>query len=1077
MTQDSDINLEEAAEFARAANRLRDSGALEEPLKLNLFHHLPLIFSGRPNWIAHHISGAESMVRIGTETGIAGRFPDSLVGYTTIEYEANLRSGPRFKTGLKQVREHCAGLLNGGAPIDKVIGILSDTVLWQAYTVSLEDGAEVGLLGPDDVELTLVGSTEVSDDSEPIARDLADFLQKHLARRGSRPLTADNISRDLGFDSPAGGEHVNAVGTAVTEAFELRAAYGALIEELWARFVAVAGESPTDPGFDREEYSSELYLVTVAKLICANVLSRRPIRSDEAELRSILSGAYFESLGLDNVVEYDYFGWLSEPPHVDLILPIAGRAQEDLHAYDFETLPAEDIFGQLIAVLGEKSHRLLLGQEFTPAWLCGLMADKTLDMLAPGEPPRAVDMCCGSGAMLVALSGRYRERLSEAGYEPGDSEALRLLVESTTGFDVDPLAVLLAKVNWLMANRDWLVRGERVSVPVYHADSLFVGVPFSEDGGESGSYRLTLYEDVGLDLPAFLIGPESRSLFDDLLHRAYRLTRAVNGAQLEQEAIDAAVEGAIAENRELADHESAMLIPFFSELVGSLLALQEAGLNGLWAFVLRNCYRPSLVAGQFNALISNPPWLALSKIAGNPYGDSLRSLASELGLSPPGAAHLHTELATTFLYASVDRFLEKDSGVVCVLPDPVLNGYQHTPFRTGAPSRSPRRVPLEVLELWRVEHGTFKNEAIVLAGRVKSSHSSEIIPGSLALPSGLSDNPFHVVSRGNRTVWTDLPPASHPTGFFDAGDFRQGADLMPRTVLFHSLSRTTASRFDVGPIDRNSSPLRYLVKSAKRFKDFSVESGSVAGRYIYNTMLSNHLTPFDLAPPAAAVLPFTRTANGWEAPSQQVLAVDRSSAQVISAMLGELGFTESSELLESVETPRRKLSSQQFIAGKYLVVYGAGGGVVCAAYRLLEEDDEARLVVDQTLYWHVVESEEEALYLAGMFNSPALGPVIAAFQPKGQQGERHIHRLPVLVTPRFDAADPAHLAVVEVTRTLLQQWRHALGSEAELKERLDPCRALASRRTALRRAVEALPAASDWSEATTGVFEGQEPQN
>jgi hypothetical protein len=30
-----------------------------------------------------------------------------------------------------------------------------------------------------------------------------------------------------------------------------------------------------------------------------------------------------------------------------------------------------------------------------------------------------------------------------------------------------------------------------------------------------------------------------------------------------------------------------------------------------WAFILRNIYRPGLLSGQFNGLVSNPPWLGV----------------------------------------------------------------------------------------------------------------------------------------------------------------------------------------------------------------------------------------------------------------------------------------------------------------------------------------------------------------------------------------------------------------------------------------------------------------------------------
>lgn len=1072
MTTFSSVNLSAAKTFSREANRLRNAGALEEPLKLNLFHHLPLIFTEQPTWTSHHVSGAESMLQIGTEAGMANRFADSLVGYTSIEYEPNLRRNARFQTGFNQVKEHCAGMLNAGVSIDKVIGVLSDTVLWHAYTVEVIDGAEVGSLTSGNIELRLIESTELKDESDDSAKDFVDFLERYLGRLGSRPLSADNVNRDLGFQGLVGRSHANDVAKVVTSAFSSCPKYAELIKQLWVRFVAIAGSGSASVEFDRENYSNELYLVTLAKLIAANVLAGRALRSSNQDLAAILSGDHFQSLELDNVVEYDYFGWLSEAPYGDLLLPVMKLMQEDLQAYDFETLPAEDVFGQLMAALGERSHRLLLGQEYTPAWLCSLMADALLRHMPTENPLQAVDMCCGSGAMLVAISNSYRESLLAEGYQAGGADALQLLTNAVTGFDIDPLAVMLAKVNWLIANRDWLVPGERVAIPVYHADSLFVSIPFAEEDDAIDSYRLKLYDNVTLALPAFLINPQFRQLFDDLIHRAYHIARVIQDETVEQEAISATIEEVQASFPELLDVQAMQLRSFFSDLLNSLLVLQKAGLNGLWAFVLRNCYRPSLVTGQFNALISNPPWLALSKLAANPYGKALRTIAHGLSLMPPGASHLHTELATIFLTASIDRFLVSDGVVVCILPDPVLDGLQHTPFRRGTPLQSPRRVPVLIDNLWRIESGTFKNEAIVLVGKKQLPSPASAFCGKKASRSGLEEaNPFNIITRGDRTVWSDLPMGSTLTNFYEAGNFRQGADFMPRTVVFHALQQIGSSRWSVGPIDRQSSPLRYLVKDAKRLKDFSILSGTVDDRFIVKIHLSNHLTPFNLAEPAIGILPAVHGSDDWASVTPQVLATNRGSTQVFRRILNELVLQTPAAFLNTVETDRCKLSAQRFEAGQYLVVYGAGGAVVCSAYRLLTDEDVQRLAIDQTLYWHMVPTEEEALYLVGMFNSPAIGPLIAPFQPQGQQGKRHIHRLPVRVTPRFDPADLNHMAVVDATRNFKTEADSLVEANTPLQIKLDPNKALPQRRTVLRKAFEGLDTFNEFNEATRRVFQ------
>jgi hypothetical protein len=1076
-------DLSSVTQYVNRSNELRNGSNNEEVVKANLFHHLPLMFPGQPGWLAHHIAGVEAHLHVADRsrsmtfsdslvgsTAVLSRFSDSLVGLTSVEYEPDLRRADRFAGGLEQVREHCAGLLNRGHLPDKIVGILSDTVLWIAYSVRVLREREPGGYGIADIELVKIDEVDTSTPSPSNERDLVEFLLKHLGRTGSRPLSAQTIVSDLGAGSRFGSEHLAAVNAFVRAAFARNPPYGALIEELWVRFVAVAGSGAESVPFDGGNYGHELYLVTLAKLICANVLAGRALRSSDSELMRILSGEYFRNEGLDNLVEYDYFGWLSDLPCVEDLVPVTSAIQEDLHAYDFSEVPVEDLFGHLMAELGRRSQRLLLGQEFTPSWLCTAMASQLLADLPSGEIPRFIDMCCGSGAMLVAVTQQYGAALIAQDQGPGNAEALQSLAESATGFDIDPLAVLLAKVNWVVANRAWLIRGEQVSIPVYHADSLFTGAPFAESGGQSNELKLSLHRDVDLTLPVFLVEPEQRQLFDDLLQHAYALSRAASDADLEPAAVEAASRDLLDTATDLDDSQRESARQFFSELVVGLHRLQIAGLNGLWAFILKNSYRPALVAGQFNGLIANPPWLALSKVARNPYGIILRALASRLALSPPGPAHLHTELSTTFLYASVDRYLAPNAVVACVLPDAVLNGYQHKPFRVGAPEASAARVRFNPSRIWRIARGTFKNEAIVVFGSKSQSARASVIPGGLVSRQGLSTLSFRVLERGNRLVWNDADGGASSQAFFDAGDFRQGADLMPRTLLFHDLQQRRGARWSVGAIDRHASPLRYLVKDAKKYKDFAITSGTVADRYVFDALLSNHLTPFDLADPARILLPFEHSGTSWSAVTTQGLAADPASADVFRRIHAELGATVWSEdLLHLVETDRSKLSIQQIPASGYLVVYGAGGGVVCAAFRPLATLRPERIVIDQTLYWHVVDSEDEALYLSGLFNSPAIESLISAFQPQGQQKERHIHRLPALVTPKFDPGDPAHQAVVTTTRALVLEWSELLDSHS-LDDRLDPCKALAGRRSYLRGRLAALNSFREYATSCEALY-------
>ena len=339
-------------DFIVQALALYAEGRNEEVLKQNLVSHLPRMFPSIPLWVDHHVRGAEAMVGYRSE-GLARRgFIDNLVGYTTIEYEHDLNNRAVFEVGFKQVHQHLAGRLNAGVPASQLIGILSDTLRWRAYRIAeIATGDSDSQIDPADLTLEEVSSLDIAVASDFEAEKLSDFLIRYLGREASLPLSAGTMADDLGFDSTSCIPHLEALRTLVNEALDGRPDYAAIIERLWSDFVSYLGDGTGAGRFDREVYISELYLVTLAKLICANVIAREGLHSDRSQLAGILNGGHFKSKGLVNLIEYDYFGWLNAPPHLDVLLGIAEYIQRDLRAYDFEHASPHDVFGKMLAQL------------------------------------------------------------------------------------------------------------------------------------------------------------------------------------------------------------------------------------------------------------------------------------------------------------------------------------------------------------------------------------------------------------------------------------------------------------------------------------------------------------------------------------------------------------------------------------------------------------------------------------------------------------------------------------------------------------------------------------------------------
>ncbi len=1045
-------NIAQAREMIRRCRELRDGGVVEAVLRAEFQSRLRPIFPSTDDeaWINHYSSGTEAHTKVGMASGkSADRFIDNLIGSTTIEYEADLRVSAKHAEGFAQVRDHAAGLIRSGVPASQVRGILSDTVEWYAYDIQLAPGVTPASCLADDITLVSVDELRLAADDEPSATRLIDFVRKHLAREQSRPLRAEFLTLDLGLDS---GPYRRSASPLIKLVSDGRAADSSILlaTDLWSQFVDYLEGEPG--AFRAAAYADEAYLCMLARLLSANVLADQAISSDDAELAAILDGSYFYNhYQLGNMVELDYFGWLTNAQHIAKLVPVAREIQRDLYAYDFSTRPEQDLFGRLMAELARRSQRKLLGQEWTPAWLSRQVAEHCLDALPAGESPRIIDMCCGSGSILAEILKAARDRLGLAG--------ITALHDVATGFDIDPLAVSLSKTTWVVTlAAEIKAATSPITIPVYHADSLFAVTPVSAALpflGTNDTIDLSL-DGATVKLPSTLVQPAYRDLFDRIVDWAYDEAIAAQKAGKATPITKANTAqfltgAAAASGTALPEDFSEALDVGVHALVKRMVALALANRNGIWAFILRNTYRPGLLTGQFNGLVSNPPWLAMSGLADNPYRAFLTARAKLYGIRPPGQSFLHLELGTTHLLHAVDRYLKPGAAIACLVPGTIFNGHHHERLRRHEFLTSKRPVALEISEVWQVAPGTFKYPGAAIIGHKRAKTgglAATPIAGFLAEPSGLIAADFSVQTLGSqRTAWVlakeGMPVADGGMGALP----QQGADLMPRTAVCIDVEKAAGAEHQVNTPD-DASPWFFAVKAAKELKGAQFP-GHVAPRYIYRMAQSENLLPFTLGAHCAPVaIPAERDGDGaWHILDDADI---RRSGHIetarrfgrINARLAKVGQGKS---LQSRVDERGKLSKQHFGDGGYIILAGAGGKHICAACLPVAEADD--LVIDQTLYWKVFGNEDAAWFCVGMLNSHAMTEAIAPFNPKGAFGERHIHALPYRLMPAFDPANEDHQRIAALAQEIASVARTAIAGDAYLS---NPSRALTARRTKLR---------------------------
>lgn len=997
-------------QFIIKALSLIEEHSNETIIRDNFTSYLRYMFPDNPKWVDYHIQGAETHVHLIRNNRQISGFIDNCIDSIAIEYEKNLNINAVFEEGYRQVKEYCAALVREDVPLEMILGILSDTLHWRVYEIIPDETLRNQDYSQENIRLTEIASLDIDECNERNCRDLLRFLQTYLGRQGGRRITAKRIAEDFGLKSVYSDKYRNAVAQFVTEKADENPTYFHVIKDLWNKYVE--GHSTNTDNID--SYISEYYISIIAKLLCANMISKEALSSDSNELYSIINGQFFENRNIGNFAEYDYFGWLNS--NIDKLDITLKNIQDDFKVYDFKLLPDEDLFGELMVQLANKTHRLLLGQELTPRWLAQQLVSKVIEEMPQGEYPRFVDMCCGSGSMIVETI-RATDSMLPRGIDTEERE--RVLLNCISGFDIDPLAVILAKINWLVNIYGIIKHDAPLFIPIYHADSLFFDNPMTEKDSGSENTILKLL-DKSIVMPNYAISADSNNIFDVIVNKCYDCIHSIVEFDQFAEIIKESVGSLVDDNEKIEE-----LSAFAYRLYYSLYQLNSEGKNGIWAFILKNSFRPSLISARYNGIVSNTPWLAMSKISSNPYKESLREIAGILGIKPLDASFPHLELATVFLLSSITRFLQEEGIFGCILPDSVLTGTQHDKLRNGD-FRS-NGVLADFEEIWELPIDTFKNRGIALFGRKRRFVTKQEYRGRHYDSKEVYESvPFHVLTTSTKVVWT-IDNTESLVVKTEEYSFKQGADVMPRCFFFFTL--TPQSHDSQVSTIKSNEEYSYFLKDLKIGRNLTYSCRHVPNHLFKSVVVSNILTPFTIGEMPLGLLPIKKSNGIWKAFEEaDYLSCPRSTINLLKEIERDYwNIKHKPNMFDSTLNMRNKLEQQVFTKGDYLVVYGASGENVCAAYMFIENPDS--IIVDQTLYWALVNTENEALFLTALLNCPTLNEIISSFQPQGIYGKRHIHTLPLHYIPRFDNNNDDHLSLVRTTRDLIIQMRSTNASE------------------------------------------------
>jgi len=985
------------------------------------------LFPTQKEAVAKYIEGSETRVVIKTKPGKGSI--DAYYGNLVIEFERDLGVKAKYEEACRQIREYVSGLWNEeGGRRRPYIGIVTDGLRWVCWHPKARRGG--AQLKPGDIELAPKEEIVLSSAEPAALGEFYHFLDRNFFREQLLAPTTDAFKKDFGLE----GALWDDLQEALKEAFTAHKADSDVETafEQWGKYLQYSYGSVDA---DLDLFIRHSYLSVLARFLVATALWPEDAETgDLSFIRGVVTGEWFKSKNILNLADEDFFHWTGNPSVLDELEGAWLRVLNQLKTYDFSLLD-EDILKGLYQELVDPKGRHDLGEYYTPDWLCERVVDRLFDesSLGPaqGHIPSFLDPTCGSGSFLRAALRKIiaivREQLgSHADWDL----VLDELLSNVVGVDINPLAVIISRANYVLAIRDELARKKRaVVIPVFLADSLFM--PLEEDTGKQQ-----------------VLGFDADNVELHFLAEKFLIPRAVfQKAQIYDELVLLAADAA---THLAADEDSESLESILSALRRKTPSLPEdvvgqaanacfalaramerkiaAKEDHIWSFILRNTYRPAFFRKRFDVVAGNPPWLSYRYIADPAYQARVKHLALErYALAPKNQALMtHMELATVFLVHSADTYLAAGGHLGFVMPRSLFSADQHAVFREGG-----WKATCSVSEYWDLEdvRPLFNVPACVVfaeakKGKDRKSWPAQFWSGDMKAYRNLpwerakayldhEDGKLWLAELGARNALARTRGAGAKGGSSPyLEDFYQGATIVPRNFYF--IEEPSAEDLKKDELFVRTDPEQARDGKAP-WKDIFLE-GSVERDLLYRTALSKHILPFYVEEKLPwIVLPLLPPASDGGKPS----LADSAALNRVGLRGGAVWFAKAEAAWAKNRGQKKDMNLQQRLnyqqgllkqrsaIGKWLVLYNAIGGNISST--LVEKRNHKDFIVDYKMYYLNVTTKEEGEYLSGILNSEIVLEAIRPFQPKGLLGERGIEKVPLeLPIPRFDGKVALH---------------------------------------------------------------------
>ncbi len=417
------------------------------------------------------------------------------------------------------------------------------------------------------------------------------------------------------------------------------------------------------------------------------------------ELSSLFSGSHYTNYSIDNFFEIHFFEWfiLSEHFDIEMIHDIINEL--DTYETTASVIKPEivsDVLKKVYSNLIPRGLRHLMGEYYTPDWLVDFTIEKSnfnfnLDSTI-------LDPTCGSGTFLTHLIKKFRDKHKDT---VETNALINIITKNIVGFDINPIAVISAKANYILSLGDITELQNEISVPVYMCDSILVPTVHAKQIEKKHSIDINT-----------VVGNFEIPVFDSREKNDYFLKTASSCILKDYTSFDEFHTLIKNENIIKINDEQIELAKVFYD---KLHNLHLSGKNGFWPIILKNSFAPLFSHDKFDVVIGNPPWITWKAMS-----DTYRELTLDIWLSygifeksAYDKITSHDDFAMAVTYVSIDHYLKKNGITAFVLPQTFVKSLKGGEgFRKFEITRDGLMIPFSIIEVYdMLKINPFNSEA------------------------------------------------------------------------------------------------------------------------------------------------------------------------------------------------------------------------------------------------------------------------------------------------------------------------------------------------------------------------------